>query len=98
MPTAIADIRAAKPDILLIGISSPKREYFYDCAYTILDVQYVIGVGGAFDILAGVASAALANVWAGAGCGDACKNLPGNTGVYLPLTRRDVPERRSQIP
>jgi len=46
-------IRAAKPDILLIAISSPKREYFYDCAHATLDVPFVIGVGGAFDVLAG---------------------------------------------
>lgn len=40
-------------DILLIGISSPKKEMLYDKFRDRLGVLYTLGVGGYFDILSG---------------------------------------------
>lgn len=49
----LADIRNASPDLLLVGLGSPKQEkWIYDnlrftCA------KAAIGVGGSFDVMAG---------------------------------------------
>jgi N-acetylglucosaminyldiphosphoundecaprenol N-acetyl-beta-D-mannosaminyltransferase len=49
-----AEIRAAGPQLLFIGISSPKKERFVERQRRALrDVPFVLGVGGAFDIAAG---------------------------------------------
>jgi N-acetylglucosaminyldiphosphoundecaprenol N-acetyl-beta-D-mannosaminyltransferase len=41
------DVRTARPDILLVTMSSPRKEYWLSrCARTI-DVSFVMGVGGA---------------------------------------------------
>jgi N-acetylglucosaminyldiphosphoundecaprenol N-acetyl-beta-D-mannosaminyltransferase len=51
---AIADeIIAAKPDILLVGMSSPKKEKFLSRWSEKLDVPVCHGVGGSFDVMAG---------------------------------------------
>ena len=49
----IDQINNSGADILLIGISSPKKEFFYDRFRDKLKVNYVLGVGGYFDILSG---------------------------------------------
>lgn len=50
----VADaIREARPDILFIGMSSPRKEIFSDKYLQTLQVPFVMGVGGAFDIFAG---------------------------------------------
>ncbi len=50
-----AAIRAAAPQLLFIGISSPRKERFVKRQRDALgDVPFVLGVGGAFDIAAGV--------------------------------------------
>ena len=53
-PEIVEQINAAKTDILLIAISSPKKEEFVERNRAKLDVPFVMGVGGAFDIEAGI--------------------------------------------
>jgi N-acetylglucosaminyldiphosphoundecaprenol N-acetyl-beta-D-mannosaminyltransferase len=49
----IKHIRAAKPDILWVGISSPRQEIWMAEHVDKLDVPALIGVGAAFDFLSG---------------------------------------------
>ena len=50
----IADhIRGAKPDMLFLGMTSPKKEIFMAKFGKQLDVPVIHGVGGSFDVLAG---------------------------------------------
>lgn len=51
--TIVQQIRDAKPDILFVGISSPKKEFFLDKYLTALNVPFSMGVGGGFDLIAG---------------------------------------------
>jgi N-acetylglucosaminyldiphosphoundecaprenol N-acetyl-beta-D-mannosaminyltransferase len=46
-------INDAKPDILLIGVSSPNKELFCEKYRHELNAKYILGVGGYFDILSG---------------------------------------------
>ncbi|MDD5138875.1 MAG: WecB/TagA/CpsF family glycosyltransferase [Verrucomicrobiales bacterium] len=46
-------VRAARPDILWVGLSTPKQEKFMAESLTKLDVTLMIGVGAAFDFHAG---------------------------------------------
>jgi N-acetylglucosaminyldiphosphoundecaprenol N-acetyl-beta-D-mannosaminyltransferase len=51
----VADaIRRAAPDMLFLGIVSPKKEIFLGRHGDSLDVPVLHGVGGSFDILAGI--------------------------------------------
>ena len=47
-------IRDAKPDILFVAISSPMKEYFLGTHGPSLGVPFVMGVGGAIDVVAGI--------------------------------------------
>lgn len=47
-------INNANPDILLLGMSSPRKELFYDKYRHELNVRYILGVGGYFDIMSGL--------------------------------------------
>jgi N-acetylglucosaminyldiphosphoundecaprenol N-acetyl-beta-D-mannosaminyltransferase len=49
----IAAINSKKPNVLLIGISSPKKEMFISRNWDKLDVNVSLGVGGAFDVVSG---------------------------------------------
>jgi N-acetylglucosaminyldiphosphoundecaprenol N-acetyl-beta-D-mannosaminyltransferase len=49
-----ADIRAARPDLLFVGMPSPHKEHFLAQWGSELDVPFAMGVGGAIDVLAGV--------------------------------------------
>ena len=49
----ISQINAAKPDILWIGLGSPKQDFWMHQHRAQLDVPVMIGVGAAFDFLAG---------------------------------------------
>ena len=49
----IEDIRAAEPDILWAGISSPRQEFWMAGHLDKLNVPALIGVGAAFDFLSG---------------------------------------------
>jgi N-acetylglucosaminyldiphosphoundecaprenol N-acetyl-beta-D-mannosaminyltransferase len=52
---AIADsIRDARPDMLFLGMPSPKKEIFLRRFHTHLQVPVLHGVGGSFDVLAGL--------------------------------------------
>ncbi len=48
-----AEIRRARPDILLVAMTSPKKEQFLARWVHELDVPVCHGVGGAFDVFAG---------------------------------------------
>jgi N-acetylglucosaminyldiphosphoundecaprenol N-acetyl-beta-D-mannosaminyltransferase len=52
-PGVVAAIAAAKPDILLVGMSSPTKERFLARWSDQLGVPVCHGVGGSFDVLAG---------------------------------------------
>jgi len=47
-------IRKANPDLLFVGISTPKKEYFLQQFGDSMGVPVCHGVGGSFDVLAGV--------------------------------------------
>ena len=49
-----AAIREARPDVLFVGITSPKKERFIARWSDSMDVPVVHGVGGSFDIVAGL--------------------------------------------
>lgn len=54
----VSDINTSGADILFIGISSPKKEMWAYKYKVQIDVPVIIGVGGSFDVLAGVISRA----------------------------------------
>lgn len=47
-------IAAARPDILFVAISSPKKEVFLARWKTKIQAPFVMGVGGSFDVVAGM--------------------------------------------
>jgi N-acetylglucosaminyldiphosphoundecaprenol N-acetyl-beta-D-mannosaminyltransferase len=47
------EIRIAKPDIMWIGLSTPKQERFMAEYLPKLDVTLMVGVGAAYDLLSG---------------------------------------------
>ena len=49
----IERIKKARPDILFFAMSSPKKEVFLKEYLNEMEVPFVMGVGGAFDIIAG---------------------------------------------
>lgn len=49
----VREINEAKPDCLFVGISTPTKEVFLHKYRDQLDVGYLMGVGGAFDVVAG---------------------------------------------
>lgn len=49
----VARINAAKPDIVWVGLSTPKQEYWMARHVGLIDAPVLIGVGAAFDFLAG---------------------------------------------
>lgn len=49
-----AEIAATRADVLFVGITSPRKEYFIDAWGPKMDVPLVMGVGGAFDVVAGL--------------------------------------------
>lgn len=53
-PQIIADIKEAKPDLLLVALGVPKQEKWLAKHLTELDVPVAIGVGGTLDVMAGV--------------------------------------------
>ena len=58
----IADLRReldrTKPQILWVGLGAPKQELWMQVMSKVLDVPVMVGVGAAFDYLAGTVSAA----------------------------------------
>ena len=53
--TSVAEeIRATRPDILFVAMSSPKKEYWLGDHGRRLGVPFVMGVGGSVDVMAGI--------------------------------------------
>ena len=50
----IAEIRAARPDLLLVALGVPKQEKWIAAHLAEIDVPVAIGVGGTLDVMAGV--------------------------------------------
>ena len=57
-PAIAAAIRDARPDVLFVAMSSPKKEDFLARWFSGLDVPVCHGVGGSFDVLGGKVSRA----------------------------------------
>lgn len=53
-PAIIREIKTAKPDILLAALGVPKQEKWLHKYYRELGIPVSIGVGGTFDVMAGV--------------------------------------------
>jgi len=49
----VAQINSAKPDIVWVGLSTPKQEYWMASHIHQINASVLIGVGAAFDFLAG---------------------------------------------
>lgn len=49
----VADIKKSQADILFLGFSSPKKEYWANQHLDELNIPFVMGVGGSFDVIAG---------------------------------------------
>lgn len=47
-------IRASRPDILFVAITTPKKELFMDRWKDVINVPVCHGVGGSFDVFAGI--------------------------------------------
>lgn len=52
-PQIAEEIRKAKPDLLFLGITSPKKELFIDRYTAQMKIPFTMGVGGSFDVVAG---------------------------------------------
>jgi N-acetylglucosaminyldiphosphoundecaprenol N-acetyl-beta-D-mannosaminyltransferase len=46
-------INQARPDVVWVGVSSPKQEFWMSCIRPLLDAPVLIGVGAAFDFHTG---------------------------------------------
>lgn len=46
-------ITGSKPDLLFVGISSPRKEEFINKYFDYMNIPFVMGVGGSFDVYAG---------------------------------------------
>lgn len=51
--TVAQEIRDSRADILFVAISSPKKEMFLNKYKELMQVPFVMGVGGSFDVVAG---------------------------------------------
>jgi len=49
----VAEIKASKPDLLFVGMGSPKQEEFIQTYRQELAVPVCMGVGGSFDVISG---------------------------------------------
>jgi N-acetylglucosaminyldiphosphoundecaprenol N-acetyl-beta-D-mannosaminyltransferase len=57
-PDIVEHIRRSNPDCLFIGIPTPRKERFLHRYREELGVPFIMGVGGSFDVLAGLVSRA----------------------------------------
>ncbi|MCX7926328.1 MAG: WecB/TagA/CpsF family glycosyltransferase [Fimbriimonadales bacterium] len=53
-PAIVAQIAAVRPDVLLVGMGMPRQEKWAWAHRNALDTPVMIGVGGSFDVYAGV--------------------------------------------
>jgi N-acetylglucosaminyldiphosphoundecaprenol N-acetyl-beta-D-mannosaminyltransferase len=51
--SVVSEIEAARPDILFVAISSPKKEQFLGAHQERLRIPFAMGVGGTFDVVVG---------------------------------------------
>jgi N-acetylglucosaminyldiphosphoundecaprenol N-acetyl-beta-D-mannosaminyltransferase len=49
----VQQIRASRADLLFVAISSPQKEHFLDRYQDAMQVPFLMGVGGSFDVVAG---------------------------------------------
>ena len=49
----VQQIRASRADLLFVAISSPQKEHFLDRHQDAMQVPFLMGVGGSFDVVAG---------------------------------------------
>ena len=52
--SVVAQVKQARPDVLFVALSSPKKEIFLRRWKAELQVPFVMGVGGTFDVVAGL--------------------------------------------
>lgn len=52
-PGVVDQIKAARPDVLFVAISSPKKERFLGRYQAEMKIPFAMGVGGTFDVAAG---------------------------------------------
>ncbi|MDI9591201.1 MAG: WecB/TagA/CpsF family glycosyltransferase [Acidobacteriota bacterium] len=53
-PHIVADMAVSGADIMFVAFSSPKKEYWVNKYLDQLGIPFVMGVGGSFDVVAGV--------------------------------------------
>lgn len=53
-PQIVADMAASGADMMFVAFSSPKKEYWVHKYLDQLNIPFVMGVGGSFDVVAGV--------------------------------------------
>ncbi|GAB3404936.1 WecB/TagA/CpsF family glycosyltransferase [Flindersiella endophytica] len=56
--SVVADVAAAKPDLLFVGLPTPRKEEFLHQHLSNLCATLAVGVGGSFDVVAGEVSRA----------------------------------------
>jgi len=49
----VSEIRVSEADVLFVGMSSPNKEIFLNKHINDMNVPFVMGVGGSFDVVAG---------------------------------------------
>lgn len=57
-PQIVADMAASAADMMFVAFSSPKKEYWVNKHLDQLGIPFVMGVGGSFDVVAGITSRA----------------------------------------
>lgn len=57
-PRIIEQVRAARPDVLLVGLGAPRQDIWIAAHLEVLGVPVCMGVGGTLDVLAGKAKRA----------------------------------------
>jgi len=53
-PKIAEKISKSKADMLFVAISSPKKEIFLKKYESLIDIPFVMGVGGSFDVISGI--------------------------------------------
>ncbi|MFF4562656.1 WecB/TagA/CpsF family glycosyltransferase [Streptomyces sp. NPDC001435] len=103
-PEVVAAVREARPDLLFLAVPTPRKEYFLAGHLDDLNCGLAVGVGGSFDVVAGLR--ARAPRWMrGAGLEWAfrllqeprrlfARYLVGNTAFVLLVLREALARRR----
>jgi len=51
-PDIVEQLRISEPNLIFVGMGSPRQEYFINAARPVLDKAIMVGVGGSFDVWA----------------------------------------------